>query len=98
MSEERITGRKRRPTGYGTRNPDIWFPAKRRGWGWGPPVRWQGWAVLGAYTLLLLAGSFILRGDAESVSLYVAYVLALSAALVWVCWKKGEKPKRFGRQ
>ena len=24
----------------------YWFPAKRRGWGWGPPTVWQGWAVL----------------------------------------------------
>ena len=22
------------------------FPAKRRGWGWGPPTVWQGWVVL----------------------------------------------------
>jgi hypothetical protein len=22
---------------------DFWFPAKKFGWGWGPPVKWQGW-------------------------------------------------------
>jgi hypothetical protein len=21
---------------------DFWFPAKRYGWGWGLPVKWQG--------------------------------------------------------
>lgn len=24
----------------------YWFPAKRYGWGWGPPATWQGWVVL----------------------------------------------------
>ena len=23
----------------------YWFPAKRYGWGWGPPQTWQGWVV-----------------------------------------------------
>ena len=27
----------------------YWFPAKRYGWGWGPPATWQGWAVLAAF-------------------------------------------------
>jgi len=27
---------------------DFWFPAKRFGWGWGPPTKWRGWAVLAA--------------------------------------------------
>lgn len=27
----------------------YWFPAKRYGWGWGLPVRWQGWVCLAAY-------------------------------------------------
>ena len=25
---------------------DIWFPAKKFGWGWGLPKVWQGWVVL----------------------------------------------------
>ena len=28
------------------RNDKYWFPAKRYGWGWGPPNNWQGWVVL----------------------------------------------------
>ena len=32
-----------------------WFGPKRHfGWGW-TPVRWQGWAVTGAYLLVILA-------------------------------------------
>jgi hypothetical protein len=25
---------------------DIWFPAKKYGYGWGVPLKWQGWAAL----------------------------------------------------
>jgi hypothetical protein len=28
---------------------NYWFPAGRYGWGWGLPVRWQGWLVLAAF-------------------------------------------------
>ena len=35
---------------------DIWFPAKKYGFGWGLPVRWQGWIVLLIYTMLIAAG------------------------------------------
>ena len=37
----------------------YWFPAKRKGWGWGPPTVWQGWAVLSErYGLFTGATSF----------------------------------------
>jgi hypothetical protein len=28
-----------------------WFPAKRYGWGWGPPTTWQGWLLLALYII-----------------------------------------------
>jgi hypothetical protein len=39
--------------------PKYWFPAKRYGWGWGVPSAWQGWLVMGAFLVLVLAGSFL---------------------------------------
>jgi hypothetical protein len=36
--------------------PKYWFPAKRYGWGWGPPVTWQGWAVLVVWLLAFVGG------------------------------------------
>ncbi len=36
--------------------PTFWFPAKRYGWGWGLPVRWQGWLVLVLYFASICAG------------------------------------------
>ena len=41
----------------------FWFPAKRYGWGWGPPVCWQGWAVLLGYFALMLAVDAIVHEE-----------------------------------
>jgi drug/metabolite transporter (DMT)-like permease len=74
----------------------FWFPAKRYGWGWGPPVAWQGWAVLGIFFGLVVAGVWWFPPQ-TSAPAYVAYVFALSVALTLVCWITGEKPRwRWG--
>lgn len=36
---------------------DIWFPAKRYGWGWGFPITWQGWIVMAAFLALVTSGT-----------------------------------------
>lgn len=80
-----------------TDSHDYWFPAKRYGWGWGLPSRWQGWAVIAIYAVLLAVGVVVLRPHAAPVS-FVLYALGLSLLLVLVCWWKGEPPRwRWGR-
>jgi hypothetical protein len=80
-----------------SRDTSYWFPAKRYGWGWGLPRRWQGWAVLGVFVVLLALGSAWLLPTFGS-AVYVLYALVLGAALVSVCYWKGEPPKwRWGR-
>ena len=37
----------------------YWFPAKRYGWGWGPPVTWQGWTVFAVFFAFVIAGIFL---------------------------------------
>jgi hypothetical protein len=79
-------------------SPDrrYWFPAKRYGWGWGPPTCWQGWAVIAVFVALLIVGAlvFLPAGGLES---YLAYVTVLCGLLVAVCWLKGEPPRwRWG--
>jgi hypothetical protein len=37
---------------------DYWFRAGRQGYGWGPPVRWQGWLAVALF-LLLQVGAFV---------------------------------------
>jgi hypothetical protein len=77
---------------------EYWFPAKRYGWGWGFPVTWQGWLVLAAFILLLVVGAYLLPPKEASVGYHI-YVAVLSAALVGVCWLKGEPPRwRWGAQ
>jgi hypothetical protein len=70
--------------------PDIWFPAKRHGWGWGFPVAWQGWMVLLAYCVFLFGGAFILNPQ-YALFEYLIYTLFISCILLLICWRKGEK-------
>lgn len=67
----------------------YWFPAKRYGWGWGPPKVWEGWAALAAYTAALLAPVLLLP---ERPAVWVVFMVVGTALLLWVCKTKGEPP------
>jgi hypothetical protein len=78
----------------------LWFKAKNYGWGW-YPSSWEGWAVLAGF----LAVSVWIFRDVDSQSHSVSDTLygvlvpffVLTAALLAVCWKTGEKPEwRWG--
>ncbi len=77
----------------------LWFKAKRYGWGW-YPVTWQGWVVLVVYVGLALA--FSLTVDETSSVREVVFtcllpVTLLTATLIRICYKKGERPRwRWG--
>jgi hypothetical protein len=81
-----------------SKEPNHWFPAKRYGWGWGLPVRWQGWVVLTAYIgLLSLCAWFV--PPHRSQAMFFALAGLLTAALVAICWVKGEPPRwRWGQR
>ena len=70
----------------------YWFPAKRYGWGWGPPSCWQGWLVLAIYFGLLGMDVLVFPPDRE-LHLFLVFVACLSALLVGICWVKGEPPR-----
>jgi len=73
----------------------AWFPAKRYGWGWGIPSRWQGWVVMIAWLLALIGGATALT--ANHPDWFVAYAFAISGVLVAICYRKGESPSwRWG--
>jgi hypothetical protein len=73
----------------------IWFPAKRYGWGWGPPVAWQGWVVLVGWIAFLLAG-LVWFGPMKPLT-HAMYALVMVGLLVAVCYAKGESPRwRWG--
>jgi hypothetical protein len=79
--------------------PTFWFPVKRYGWGWGLPVRWQGWVVLAAYLALAFAGIRYLD-PLRGVAGLLIYLLVLTALLIAVVVAKGERPVgwRWGNQ
>lgn len=79
-----------------SRDDDVWFPAKRYGWGWGLPVRWQGWAATAAYLAMLCIGMFTIDPETQ-LPLFLGWLVAWSAAFIAVCWWKGERPRwRWG--
>jgi hypothetical protein len=75
--------------------PAYWFPAKRYGWGWGLPQKWQGWVVLALFLVLLCAGIFIFPPQLHALA-FAVYVAVRSALLVAVCYAKGEPPRWRG--
>jgi len=72
----------------------FWFPVKAYGWGWGLPVKWQGWVVLILYFALLLSGIsyLIAQGGSRSILIYAAI---LTAVLVIIIFVKGERPAKW---
>ena len=69
----------------------YWFPAKRYGWGWGPPSRWEGWVVVFGYVASVALVVLFLPAAKDPVVLALC-ILVLTAVLMAVCWFKGEPP------
>lgn len=89
------SGRAAQPKGM--KPKQYWFPAKRYGWGWGPPCAWQGWVVTALFIALQVGGAFLILGVGKKVPPvrlggFIVYSCVLATLLVWVCWLKGEKP------
>jgi len=75
---------------------DIWFPAKRYGYGWGLPVKWQGWVALVGYFGLLIWGTMTFLYNGRPLT-YTLFVFFISSVLIGLCWLKGEEAKwRWG--
>lgn len=69
----------------------YWFRAKRYGWGWGLPLVWQGWAVLGIYLLLVAVGAAVLL-PWYGPEVFFPFIVVMMALLVGTCWVTGEPP------
>ena len=79
---------------------DIWFPAKRYGWGWGLPCRREGWIFLAVWMAVLMAGTAgLLALLAWPISIGAWFVIFYGWMTLWttvliaVCWAKGERPR-----
>lgn len=78
----------------------LWFKAKRYGWGW-YPVTWQGWLVMLGYIALMFAFASTIDDDSPTREVFFTFLLPgaiLTATLLRICYKKGEKPRwRWGK-
>ncbi|MGZ3792972.1 MAG: hypothetical protein ACXVCP_11520 [Bdellovibrio sp.] len=68
---------------------DIWFKRKKYGWGW-TPANAKGWLVIIFYAILASLLSFIAP---MSIVWFLISILILTMGLIWLCYKKGKKPK-----
>lgn len=70
---------------------EIWFKRKRYGWGWYPST-WQGWIIILAFIIYLsLAVSYFIPRN--QMWQYIFTIFIGVAILIWICYKKGEKPR-----
>lgn len=70
-------------------NNKIWFKRKLYGWGW-TPVTWEGWIII--FIWVWIFATAIPQLDHEWIKNVVFVVLA-TALLIFICYKKGEKPR-----
>ena len=74
---------------------EAWFPAKRYGYGWGFPIRWQGWVVFVLYFGVVIAAGVAFARTRPGV--FLGCMAVSTALLVAVCSRKGVAPKwRWG--
>lgn len=74
---------------------EIWFKRKLYGWGWEPANK-KGWLVILIYVILLLLILSNLANINNPKDLILKIVLPsfiLSLVLIFVSYKKGEKPR-----
>jgi len=82
---------------YLKNNPNkYWFKAKLYGWGW-VPVRWQGWAAILIFVVLIICSGLSLDKKPEPSATDLAWfflrIAVTVAILMIVCYKTGEKPR-----
>ena len=83
----------------------LWFKRKTYGWGW-VPVTWQGWAVTIGYVVivlfLVLNREESIPGNPDSGSNFLVLglpIVLLTALLIFIAYKKGEKPRwQWGKE
>jgi hypothetical protein len=74
----------------------YWFPAKRFGWGWGPPNTWQGWVATVLWIVVLFVGIRILPFHGR-VPVQAAFAITMVGFYILICYWKGEPPRwRWG--
>jgi len=77
---------------------EIWFPAKRYGWGWGLPNCRQGWLAMATWMLLVITGSLVILCTLPFIFVYI-YLFIMIVVFFALCWIKGDQPRwRWGEE
>lgn len=72
----------------------LWFKAKCYGWGW-YPSSWQGWLVILVWAILFTFS--VIKMDHEWLK-NLLFIFLTTGILIWIFYKKGEKPRwRWGK-
>ncbi|MEI6810865.1 MAG: hypothetical protein WCK60_02315 [Candidatus Nomurabacteria bacterium] len=70
----------------------LWFRAKTYGWGW-IPCSWEGWLVVIASIILIIFYSTQLDKNSPQIPyLFFLRIAAITIVIIFICYKKGEKP------
>jgi hypothetical protein len=77
----------------------IWFKAKEYGYGW-YPATWEGWATGLIFIIAIVIAAVIFETNVEKFLVpYLITVFTLSGLLIFISYKKGEKPGwRWGKK
>ena len=74
---------------------ELWFKAKRYGWGW-TPCSIKGWVITLIYIIGFVIAEFyfILAFNKEisRITIFGIFTVLWISPLIWICYKKGEKP------
>ena len=72
---------------------NIWFPAKKIGWGWGFPTHIMGWMALCVWVALVIATVVFFGPNKIGFSKFLGLIFTYSIVLLIICIIKGEKLK-----
>ncbi len=73
----------------------LWFKRKTYGWGW-TPCTWEGWLSIFVYVVLITMFALNINENMparEGIPTFILPVVVLTLALIYLAYKKGEKPR-----
>lgn len=68
---------------------ELWFRAKRYGYGW-YPANYKGWLTILVYVILFILSS-IFFVNKDYIHIHIIVVIGLTLALLFISYKKGEE-------
>lgn len=71
---------------------DLWFRRKTYGWGW-CPCSWKGWLVIFIWAIIFAISITGIEKNDHELGKNFAVIFIITAILLGICYKKGEKPK-----